>query len=363
MSEHVMFLYRFPVVRGVQANKEYFIGMLPLEYLSKLFPDDPDVVAPEFRAQRRVNEQRIPAIRDYVLKNRNSYVFSALSASIDGHFNFIPSTNSLDLGILEVEMNAVFLINDGQHRKASLQAAIEEDPSLKTETISIVFFKDEGLQRSQQMFTDLNKHAVKTSNSISELYDNRDRIAVINRTVIASVNFLNTYTDKERDNLGKFSSNLFTLNTFYLTTKNILKTSNGDDEFDIKFLCQFWETIINNIEPWQDLLKHEISKKDLRENFIITQGVVVQALGVIGKHFYDQRKTDGLQFDLNGLKTIDWRRTAREWKDRVVRSDGKILTSKKAIQLTAVQIKKNLKIALSPSESHLDANPNSEKRK
>lgn len=70
-----MFSYRFPVVRGVQANKEYFIGMLPLEYLSKLFPDDSDVVAPEFRAQRRVNEQRIPAIRDYILKNRTSYVF------------------------------------------------------------------------------------------------------------------------------------------------------------------------------------------------------------------------------------------------------------------------------------------------
>lgn len=358
-----MFSYRFPVVRGVQANKEYFIGMLPLEYLSKLFPDDSDVVAPEFRAQRRVNEQRIPAIRDYILKNRTSYVFSALSASIDGHFNFIPSSSSPDLGILEVEMSAVFLINDGQHRKASLQAALEEDPSLKTETISIVFFKDEGLQRSQQMFTDLNKHAVKTSNSIAELYDNRDRIAVINRTVISSIDFLNTYTDKERDNLGKFSSNLFTLNTFYLATKRILKASGGNDEKDIEFLCHFWETVIKNIEPWQELLKREISKVDLRENFVITQSVVIQALGVLGKFFYDHRKESNIQADLERLNKIDWHRTAKDWKYRIVRADGKILTSEKAIQLAAIQIKKIIKISLSPEEKILEDRFNSEKRK
>lgn len=358
-----MFSYRFPVVRGIQANKEYFIGMLPLEYLSKLFPDDPDIVAPEFRAQRRVNEQRIPAIKDYILKNRSSYVFSALSASIDGHFNFIPSSCSPDLGILEVEMNAVFLINDGQHRKASLQAAIEEDPSLKIETISIVFFKDEGLQRSQQMFTDLNKHAVKTSNSIAELYDNRDRIAVINRNVVSSIDFLNTYTDKERDNLGKFSSNLFTLNTFYLATKRILKASNGDDKKDIGFLCRFWETVIKNIEPWLELQKREISKVDLRENYIITQGVVIQALGVIGKYYYDHRKNINSQMDLTRLNQIDWHRTAKEWKYRVVRADGKILTSEKSIQLTANQIKKMLTIPLSLEEKNMEVRFNSENKR
>ena len=39
------------------------------------------------------------------------------------------------------------------------------------------FYGDKGLERSQQIFTDLNKHAVKTSNSIAELYDSRDDLA------------------------------------------------------------------------------------------------------------------------------------------------------------------------------------------
>ena len=60
-------------------------------------------------------------------------------------------------------MDSIFLINDGQHRKAAIEAAMQEDDSLGKETISIVFFGDNGLERSQQMFTDLNKYAVKTS--------------------------------------------------------------------------------------------------------------------------------------------------------------------------------------------------------
>ena len=101
-------------------------------------------------------------------------------------------------------MDAHFLINDGQHRKSAILAALKEDESLGKETISIVFYADKGLLRSQQIFTDLNKNAVKTSNSISELYDSRDEMAVITRNVVWNIDFLNTYTDKEKDILGKF---------------------------------------------------------------------------------------------------------------------------------------------------------------
>ena len=78
------YVYKFPVVRGIQAGKEYYIAMVPLKMLSKLFPMDDEYVIPEYRAQRRLNEARIPVISKYILNNRDSYVFSALAASIDG---------------------------------------------------------------------------------------------------------------------------------------------------------------------------------------------------------------------------------------------------------------------------------------
>ena len=57
------YVYRFPVVRGIQAGSEYYIAMVPLKMLSKLFStDEEEYIPPEYRAQRRLNESRIPVI-------------------------------------------------------------------------------------------------------------------------------------------------------------------------------------------------------------------------------------------------------------------------------------------------------------
>ena len=133
-----MLKYQFPAVRGHQAGKDYYICMVPLGLLSKIFITDNGDVAPEYRAQRKLNELRIPEIRDYILNNRNSYVFSALAASVDGKMSFVPAGENDNIGVLEIDMNASFLINDGQHRKAAIDAALLEDESLAEETISVV---------------------------------------------------------------------------------------------------------------------------------------------------------------------------------------------------------------------------------
>ena len=88
------------------------------------------------------------------------------------------------------------------------------------------------------MFTDLNKHAVKTSNSIAELYDSRDKLAVVTRDIISQVPFLNSFTDKEKDILGKYSSNLFTLSTFYNANKRIIRSA-AIDKNTVDFLLKF----------------------------------------------------------------------------------------------------------------------------
>ena len=342
------FVYKFPVVKGVQAGREYYIAMIPLRMLGRLFPSEDEYVLPEYRAQRKLNESRIPVISRYITENRNSYVFSALAASIDGEFEYFKSTESEDIGILEVSMDARFLINDGQHRKAAILNALNEEPNLGNETISVVLYEDAGLSRSQQIFTDLNKHAVKTSNSIAELYDSRDNIAVITRNVVSCVPFLDEYTDKEKDNLGKYSSNLFTLNTFYSSIKRTVSGNDLDDAMQ-SFLISFWQCVTSNIAQWNELARKEISKVDLRENYIVTQGVVIQALGLVGAYFYNNQDVD-MEKILCGLNRIDWKRSAPCWKYRVIRADGKILTSNKAIFLTANQIKKELGIPLLPDE-------------
>lgn len=347
------FSYKFPVVKGIQAGREYYIAMVPLGMLERLFPGDDEYVLPEYRAQRRLNENRIPEIKRYILDNKDSYVFSALAASIDGEYKFISSENS-DVGILEVSMDAKFLINDGQHRKAAIQAAIREDSSIGNETISVVLYADTGLKRSQQMFTDLNKHAVKTSNSIAELYDSRDELAVVTRSVISEIEFYNEYVDKERDMLGKFSSTLFTLNTFYTANKRILKRGKCDQEFE-RFLIGYWKTVQENMIPWREMTEKEISKKELRESYIASQAVVIQAFGKVGAFFYEHPELNYKE-ELKGIQKINWKRSSEIWKLRVLRTNGRMINNEKAILLTANVIKKNVGIALSEDEMYEENN-------
>lgn len=341
------FSYRFPAVRGLQAGREYYISMVPLKLLPRLFPAEEEIVLPEFRAQRRINEARIPEIKQYILNNRDTYVFSALSASIDGDFAFSEITNG-DVGILEVDMESVFLINDGQHRKAAILAAMEEDESLEKETISIVFFADEGLARSQQMFTDLNKHAVKTSNSLATLYDARDEIAVATKTIIDAIPFFKRFTDKERDILGKNSSNLFTLNMIYKANQKILHGDSCTAD-DTEFLLQFWTLVADNITEWQEVLNKTLTKKALRENYIVALAITISAFGKLGRYFYDHRECS-MEKHLQKLRDIDWLRSNNAWIGRSIRENGKVLNSEEAIALTCSLIKKEIGVPLSKDE-------------
>ena len=345
--------YQFPVVKGLQSGRDYYIAMVPLGMLTKLFPEDYEYVPPEYRAQRRLNEARIPEIRNYILNNRDTYVFSALAASIDGSHTFKPIYQD-EIGILEIDMNAKFLINDGQHRKAAILAAIEESPDLADETISVVFYEDKGLERSQQMFTDLNKHAVKTSNSIAELYDFRDALAVVTRNMVLGISFLNEYVDKERDNLGKFSSSLFALNTFYNANKRILRRNACDTKFE-NFVNDYWRGVTKYMLPWKEVESKELSKIDLREQFIASQAVIIQALGKVGAFLYDIESND-LDVILSGLEGINWRRSNAVWKLRVISSNGRMVNSEKAITLAAIAIKQMLGLKLTEDEEFVEEN-------
>lgn len=72
-----MLKYQFPAVKGCQAGKDYYICMVPLGLMSKIFVTDSSDVPAEYRAQRKLNEARIPEICGYILSNRDSYVWDS----------------------------------------------------------------------------------------------------------------------------------------------------------------------------------------------------------------------------------------------------------------------------------------------
>ena len=341
------FSYVFPAVKGVQAKKDYFITMIPLKYLVKILPEPGEYLPPEFRAQRRINEQRIPGMKNYIVENRESYIFSSLTASIDGEFKFIEKGMD-NIGTLHISMEAKILVNDGQHRRAAIAQALIEDESLGEETISVVFYEDRGLKQSQQMFSDLNMNAQKSSNSINTCYETRDALAVVTKNIVSEIPFLAKYTDFERDNLGKNSSKLFTLYVIYRVNKKILCKTDVSSSDEV-FLKRFLKTVVDSIPEWSDLERKEITKKDLREEYVTILGVTLLSFSRIGRWLYNNAQND-VEIYISKFNKINWQRSNPLWSERMIRPNGKIINNETAIYLIGNVIKSEIGMPLTKEE-------------
>lgn len=350
------FFYTFPAIKGRQANRDYFIIMCPLKILSKLFIFNEEDLPPEHRAQRILNKTRIPEMANYILNNPNDYVFSSVTASIDGEFDFTPINKDFDekIGVLKVSMDSRLLVNDGQHRRAAIEEALKASPELGDETISVVLFIDEGLRRSQQIFADLNKHAVNVSKSIGILYDSRDPIAMLTKGLLEYNKNLENYTDKENPSLSKFSPKLFTLSSINQTNKKLVNKLNISNSQTNVFVNEFWNVLCENMKEWQFIFKKELSPHSFRSDYISSNGVVLEALGIVGNYIYKNNPNDWKKI-LSKIKDIDWHRSNLEdWQDRVIGPNGRIVKSATYVRLTSNLIKMKLNISLTNDELKLE---------
>src|SRR5258708_35548095 len=109
----------FPAMRGTMGKREYFVAMMKLALIPKLFKfRDWSELPPEQRAQRVVQKSRIPEITSYILENEDGYLFSALTASYNCEPSFEETADMQDIAVLEMPFEAELVINVGQHRRA-----------------------------------------------------------------------------------------------------------------------------------------------------------------------------------------------------------------------------------------------------
>lgn len=343
--------YSFPAIRGVQAGREYFASMCPIRLVSRIFNYDEEEIAPELRAQRVLNRSRIPEMCRYILENPTNYVFSAITASIDGAVTFEPAGQATDLhvGTLHVDMSARILVNDGQHRRAAIEAALKERPDLGDETISVVFFLDQGLARAQQMFADLNRYAIRPSKSLGVLYDHRDkRAAIVRRCVNKSPVFRNL-VEFEKTTLAPKTSKLFTLSALYAATAELLEDHNGEPpEEQGKLATEFWELVAEQLPEWQHVRQGKRTAKEVREDYINTHGVVLQAIGRAGAALL-RESPDSWRGGLVGLRRLDWSRASQAWEGRAT-IGGRVTKGRQNVLLTTNAIKGALGLPLSADE-------------
>jgi DNA sulfur modification protein DndB len=344
--------YSFPAIRGVQAGRAFFASMVPLRLIPKIFVYDEEELMPELRAQRTLNRARIPEIARYILDNPTNYVFSALTASIDGETLFTPLDGHSDtaLGTLEVDMRARFLINDGQHRRAAIESALKETPELADETISVVFFLDLGLSRAQQMFADLNRYAIRPSKSLGVLYDHRDDKALLVRQFILRSPVFRGLVEMEKTTLAIRSSKLFTLSAIYSATQELLEGSDAlDAQQQAELATQFWEQVSLHFREWNLVRERRMTAGDVRQDFIHSHGIVLTALGRAGATLLAAHPKSWKK-KLDALANINWQRAnSEQWEGRAL-VGGHVSKARQNVVLTTNVVKQALGLELSADE-------------
>ncbi len=309
--------FSFPAVKGIQANMEYYVAMVPLSCISKLFTFTDENLPPEIRAQRTLNKARIPEMCDYILKNPTSYVFSALTASIDGEMRFAPTTSESCLGMLFISMSAKLLINDGQHRKAAIEAAIKKNPDLKYEHISMVLYHDIGLKRSQQMFSDLNRFAIRPTKSLNILYDNRGAASLLIKQVISNIPDFSMLIDKEHTSIPNRSIALFTLSAIHHGTVALLKNLELAEDEKISLATRYWACVYENMPEWKKVASKEVKAAFIRKESLSPLSITIRALGQIGNELIKQDQDDW-ESKLKKLSNIDWNKNNTQWHNGIV---------------------------------------------
>ena len=350
--------YGFDAIRGTQAGREFYVAMCPLKIIPKLFIFNDYDIPPELRAQRVLKESRIPAIKNYILNNPKDYIFSSLTASVDGAMKFFgaPSLGEdAKLGRLYINMDAKLLINDGQHRRKAIEEALKEKPTLGKEMISVVFFRDDGLRRSQQMFSDLNKNAIKPTKSLNILYDHRDDFHQFVVGLTNSIDAFKHRVDLEKTTISNRSTKAFTLNGITDASMKLLgvkkiKSFTSNDKEKIK---TFWKQVSKNIPEWQLLIQRKITPFELRKNYVNTNTNLLNALGIFGRVLI-QNNPDDWELVLRNLKKIDWSRDAPEWENRLIKH-GQMQKQTAGIELAANMILQKCGVKLSAERQKIEA--------
>lgn len=349
--------YGFDAIRGIQAERVYYVVICPLKIIPKLFIFNDYEIPPNLRAQRTLRTTRIPSIKNYILNNPTEYIFSSLAASVDGTMRFVPSPHlgpEGKLGRLYINMDARLLINDGQHRRKAIEEALKERPNLGHETISVVFFEDAGLKRSQQMFADLNKNSQKPPKSLNILYDHRDPFSRFIVEMIEEVEIFKGRVELEKTTLSNRTKMFFTLNgiadaTLKLLGKNKIKRVTSEHREKAKM---FWMHLSKNMPEWQLLIKNNVMPSELRSNFVHSNTNCLNALGIVGRVLIETYP-DSWQEKLRKLRDIDWSRDNTQWEGRLLQG-GRMTRTVFGVELAANTILTQCGVKLSAERLEIE---------
>jgi DNA sulfur modification protein DndB len=341
------FFMQVPALCGNLGGVDYFVITLPYSVMTRYLTTTDRNLSPKERENRKITPSRHRVIANYIIKNPDTYRFSSITCTYgkDGEraplkWEPIDPTGDLShLGILTLDQRDPLIIVDGQHRFEGIKQALDspdQDPTLANDMISIVLFPYDNLRAAQQLFSDLNRNAKKTTKSLDILFDRRDVVNTVVQELVKKVVVFQDWVNLEDAGIPAHSKEMFTLTGIYQTTEPIInaifkakllpeelaqKDSEGNtidnkDQY-VDFLTKVWHFIAVQFPEWDKVASEELDIRDVRPKYLHWNSGVISAIGEFVAASMREKGQDWqtpVETALSHSENNAWRRDEAHWQ-------------------------------------------------
>jgi DNA sulfur modification protein DndB len=365
-------LMQVPALSGHMGGVVYFIITLPYSVITRYLDTTDRNLPPKERENRKPSPTRFAVISKYINENPESYRFSSITCTYGksgehGPLKWDPIEKTGDLshiGILTLDQRDPLIIVDGQHRFEGIKKALEsqdQDPELANDMISIVLFPYGNLRESQQLFSDLNRTAKKTTKSLDILFDRRDAVNNVVQELVDKVSVFKGRINLEDAGIPSQSSDMFTLAGIYQATEPILdaiyetnmitvpiseKDENGNlvhlEEY-VTLLTDIWEFISSQFPEWAEVASGALDIRTARSKFLHWNSGVISAIGEFVATCIREKGDewqDAVETAIKHPDNLGWRRGESHWQGII--TAGTLVLPRSAIKPQLKAYLKNL---------------------
>ncbi|WP_243388501.1 DNA sulfur modification protein DndB [Bacillus kexueae] len=223
---------RIPAIVSSIGNWSYYVCSMTFDqinnYVSKI---DKELHKSEKLSEllQRSITNNYKKISKYILEHDDRFFNAIVLAVYEGDPQFREVSFEYkgeqygNMGLLEFTGMEVIFPVDGQHRVEGIKKALQEDPSISSETIPVIFIghrnNPEGMERTRRLFSTLNRYAKPVKKSEIIALDEDDIIAITTRYLVENHQLF-------KDNRISLSTNLVESNTSAFTTIETLYDCN-----------------------------------------------------------------------------------------------------------------------------------------
>ncbi|PHG70098.1 DNA sulfur modification protein DndB [Bacillus toyonensis] len=270
-----MEVLRIPALISKMGDWRYYISSMTFDQISSCVSK----VDKELHKSEKLSEliqrsitSNYKNIKDYIVDHEDRFFNSIVLAVYEGDPQFREIDFEFEnkrygtLGLLEFTGQEVIFPVDGQHRVEGIKAALEEDPSLGEDKISVIFIghrnDQDGLERTRRLFSTLNRYAKPVKKSDIIALDEDDLVAITTRYLVDNNElFTGNGISLERTLQENDTTSFTTIETLYdcngLLLSNFLKENEISGPLDKYKTKRPPETTINMfqevcMEFWND---------------------------------------------------------------------------------------------------------------